>query len=161
MILNALSVSSPYQYQPYNFQSAQATEASTSKSSEVPTESDLSSKEIQTGEICQTCKERKYQDGSDDPSVSFKTPGHIDPEDSAAVVKSHEMEHVANEQASAKSKGKEIVSQSVSLQTSVCPECGRIYVSGGTTKTTTKSEATLPFNFDKSNLKGNNVDVLV
>lgn len=161
MILSALSVSNPYQYQSYNFQSAPATEASKSNSSEVSTESNLLSKEIQTGEICQTCKERKYQDGSDDPSVSFKTAGHIDPEDSAAVVKSHEMEHVANEQASAKSKGKEVVSQSVSLQTSVCPECGRTYVSGGTTKTTTKSETTLPFNFDNSKLKGNNVDVLV
>lgn len=71
------------------------------------------------------------------------------------------MEHVANEQASAKSKDKDVISQSVSLQTSVCPECGRTYVSGGTTKTTTKSETTLPFNFDKSNLKGNNVNELV
>ncbi len=161
MILSALSVSSPYQYQPYNFQSTPDAEASTSKSSEVSTESNLTSKEIQSGEICQTCKERKYQDGSNDPSVSFKTAGHIDPEDSAAVVKSHEMEHVVNEQARAKSEGKEVVAQSVSLQTSVCPECGRTYVSGGTTKTTTKSETTLPFNLGESNLKGNNVDELV
>ena len=161
MILSALSVSSPYQYQPYNFQSTPTAEASTSKSSEISTEANLSSKEIQSGEICQTCKERKYQDGSDDPSVSFKAAGHIDPDVSAAVVKSHEMEHVANEQASAKSKDKDVISQSVSLQTSVCPECGRTYVSGGTTKTTTKSETTLPFNFYKSNLKGNNVNELV
>lgn len=161
MILSALSTSNPYQYQPYNFQSTPVTDASTSKPSEISAESNFSSKEVQTGEICQTCKERKYQDGSDDPSVSFKTPGHIDPEASAAVVKSHEMEHVANEQASAKSKGKEVVSQSVSLQTSVCPECGRTYVSGGTTKTTTKSEVQLPFNFGESNMKGNNVNELV
>ena len=87
MILSALSVSSPYQYQPYNFQSTPAAEASTSKSSEISTEANLSSKEIQSGEICQTCKERKYQDGSDDPSVSFKAAGHIDPENSAAVVR--------------------------------------------------------------------------
>ena len=91
MILSAISVSSPYQYQPYNFQSTPAAEASTSKSSEISTEANLSSKEIQSGEICQTCKERKYQDGSDDPSVSFKAAGHIDPEDSAAVVNMSQM----------------------------------------------------------------------
>ena len=29
-----------------------------------------------SGQIeCQTCQERKYQDGSDDPGVSFKAPG--------------------------------------------------------------------------------------
>ena len=28
---------------------------------------------------CQTCKERKYQDGSDDPGVSFKTPTSVAP----------------------------------------------------------------------------------
>lgn len=29
---------------------------------------------------CQTCKNRRYQDGSDDPGVSFKTAGKINPE---------------------------------------------------------------------------------
>ena len=158
MIINSISISNPYQYQPYNFQKKLNL---SSHSSDMTVNSNTLSKEVQTGEACQTCKERKYLDGSDDPSVSFKTAGHIDPEDSASVVKSHEMEHVANEQASAKSKGKEVVSQSVALHTCVCPECGKTYVSGGTTKTTTKSETELPFNLGESNLKGNNVDEFV
>lgn len=93
-----------------------------------------------TGQIeCQTCKSRTYQDGSDDMGVSFKTPGHIDPAVSGAVVRSHEQEHVTNERAQANMKGRRVVSQSVTLSTSVCSECGRSYVSGGTTRTTTVS----------------------
>lgn len=34
---------------------------------------------------CQTCKERKYQDGSNDPGVSFKTPASISPERAASA----------------------------------------------------------------------------
>ena len=44
---------------------------------------------------CQTCKNRKYVDGSNENDVSFKTPGHIDPGNSAAAVMGHEREHVA------------------------------------------------------------------
>jgi len=71
---------------------------------------------------CQACAERRYVDGSDDPSVSFKTPTQIDPEQSASMVMSHEMEHVANEQANADRDGREVVSQSVRLHSSICPE---------------------------------------
>ena len=93
-----------------------------------------------TGKIeCQTCKERTYQDGSNDPGVSFKAPGHIAPESSAAVVMAHEQEHVANEQANAAQEDRQVVSQSVRLFSSVCPECGKVYVSGGETRTTTAS----------------------
>jgi hypothetical protein len=88
---------------------------------------------------CQTCKSRKYQDGSNDPGVSFKTPGHIDPGSSHSVVRGHEQEHVSNERAKALSEDRKIVSQSVTLFTSVCPECGRVYVSGGVTRTVTAS----------------------
>lgn|GEM_PF-1835510 len=88
---------------------------------------------------CQTCKSRTYQDVSGDPGVSFKSPGHIDPASSGAVVMSHEQEHVSNARASAASNGSRIVSQSVRLFTSVCPECGRVYVSGGETRTVTES----------------------
>ena len=88
---------------------------------------------------CQTCKNRKYQDGSNDPGVSFKTPGHIDPANAQSVVRAHEQEHVSNEQAKAQSGERKIVSQSVRLFTSVCPECGRVYVSGGVTRTVTAS----------------------
>lgn len=95
----------------------------------------------QTGRVeCQTCKNRKYQDGSNDPGVSFKSAAHIDPGNSSNVVMSHEQEHVRNESAKAAREKKEIVSQTVSLETSVCPECGRVYTSGGTTRTVTKSK---------------------
>lgn len=93
----------------------------------------------QTGKVeCETCNNRKYVDGSNDPGVSFKTPGHIDPRNSAAKVMAHEMEHVSNSRAEAFQKNREIIYQSVKLDTSTCPECGRSYVSGGTTTTVSK-----------------------
>ncbi|MCI8910207.1 MAG: hypothetical protein HFG09_05965 [Oscillibacter sp.] len=88
---------------------------------------------------CQTCKERKYQDGSDDPGVSFKTASHIDPNQAASVVRGHEQEHVVREQAKAAREDREVVSQSVTLHTGICPECGKAYVSGGTTRTVTRA----------------------
>jgi len=94
-----------------------------------------------TGKVeCQTCKERTYQDGSNDPGVSFKAPGHIDAGSSGAVVMAHEQEHVGNEQANAQREGRRVVSQSVRLFSAVCPECGKVYVSGGETRTTTVSD---------------------
>lgn len=89
---------------------------------------------------CSTCASRTYQDGSNDPNVSFKAPGKVSPEASAYVVKSHEMEHVSNEKAKAEKNNRQVVSQSVRLFTSVCPECGKTYVSGGVTKTTTANK---------------------
>lgn len=89
---------------------------------------------------CQTCKERKYQDGSDDSGVSYQTPTHIDPDRAAAAVRGHEMEHVVRERASAEREDRRVVSQSVTMHTAICPECGKVYVSGGTTRTTTASD---------------------
>lgn len=89
---------------------------------------------------CQTCKNRTYQDQSNDPSVSFKSPGNISPEASAAKVMSHEQEHVTNEQANAEQEGREVVSQTVSIETAVCPECQKVYVSGGETRTVTSGK---------------------
>lgn len=86
---------------------------------------------------CQTCKNRKYQDESNDPGVSFKTPTRVSPEAAAAAVAAHENEHVSHEQARARQEGRKIVFQSVQIYTSVCPECGRVYVSGGKTTTVT------------------------
>lgn len=86
---------------------------------------------------CQTCKERKYQDGSDDMGVSFKTPTRIDPDQAASAVRGHEMEHVYREQAKARQENRRVVSQNVTYHTAICPECGRAYVSGGTTRTVT------------------------
>lgn len=96
-----------------------------------------SAQEVAEESECQTCKERKYQDGSDDPGVSFKTPTHIAPEQAASVVRGHEMEHVVRNQAEADREGRKIVNQSVTYHTAICPECGRVYISGGTTRTTT------------------------
>ena len=89
---------------------------------------------------CQTCKNRKYQDGSDDPSVSFKTATRLTPDQAATAVRGHEMEHVSHERAEASREGRKVVRQSVTLHTAICPECGDVYVSGGTTRTTTAKD---------------------
>lgn len=99
-----------------------------------------SAQEVMEEGECQTCKERKYQDGSNDPGVSFKTPTNIAPEAAASAVRGHEQEHVSREQSKAQQQGREVVSQSVTIHTAICPECGRVYVSGGTTRTTTRAE---------------------
>ena len=98
-----------------------------------------SPQEVMEESECQTCKNRKYQDGSDDPGVSFKTATNIAPEQVASAVRGHEQEHVTREQAKAKRENREVVSQSVTIHTSICPECGKVYVSGGTTRTTTRA----------------------
>ena len=89
---------------------------------------------------CQTCEKRKYQDGSDDMGVSFQTPTRVAPEQAAAAVRGHENEHVVREQAKAQREDRRVVSQSVTLHTDICPECGKVYVSGGTTRTFTAAE---------------------
>lgn len=130
-----------------------------SKSNESWNDSDIRRLK-QTGAIeCQTCKNRQYQDGSNDPGVSFKAPGHISPESSAAVVQSHEQEHVSNEQASALREGRKVVSQSVKLFTAVCPECGSTYVSGGETRTTTASDEKQDANQSETIKSGDKVSV--
>lgn len=100
-------------------------------------------KTVEEGQ-CQTCKERKYQDGSDDAGVSYQTPTHIDPDQAPAAVRGHEQEHVVREQAKAGREDRKVVSQSVNLHTDICPECGRVYVSGGTTRTTTAAVKETP-----------------
>lgn len=89
---------------------------------------------------CQTCKNRTYVDGSDDPSVSFKTPSNLSPSESFGAVRSHELEHVVNENAKAKENGGRVISQRVMIRYAVCPECGRSYAAGGTTTTVTLYE---------------------
>ena len=85
---------------------------------------------------CQTCKNRVYVDGSDDPDVSFKTPQHVDPAQSFAAVSSHEKEHVSEAERQGSEEGNKLLRASVQLHTAVCPECGRVYVAGGVTRTT-------------------------
>ena len=86
---------------------------------------------------CQTCKNRKYTDGSDE-MVSFKAPGHIDPDNAAAVVLGHEQEHVSNAYNKARNNNGHVERATVRLKTDICPECGRSYISGGETNTQIK-----------------------
>ena len=83
---------------------------------------------------CETCKNRKYQDGSDE-MVSFKSAQHISPQSAMARVRGHEQEHVSNAYKKAAMEDGKVLQASVSIKTAVCPECGRIYVSGGETCT--------------------------
>lgn len=111
---------------------------------------------------CQTCKNRRYQDVSDE-QVSFKTPGKISPEESYVKVRSHEQEHVSNAIAKGNKPGKELVSASVSLKLAVCPECGRSYIAGGTTKTLMRTYNDDPYSrnqksFEAEAARGNYVD---
>lgn len=108
---------------------------------------------------CQTCKNRKYQDGSDE-MVSFKSAAHISPGAAGAVVRGHEQEHVKNAYKSAAQNNGKVINASVSIQMSTCPECGRSYVSGGTTNTliSYKKDASPKLNLGDSG-KGNAIDL--
>lgn len=115
---------------------------------------------------CETCNERKYQDGSDE-MVSFKAAAHISPEASASRVRAHEQEHVSNAFKKAAQKGGKVLAANVTLKTAICPECGRSYVAGGTTATKIKyPNESNPYQKNRkaqhaSALAGNNVDVAV
>ena len=86
---------------------------------------------------CETCANRKYQDGSDE-NVSFKSAQHVSPEAAGARVRGHEQEHVSNAYDKAAKEGGKVINASVAIHTAICPECGRTYVSGGTTTTQIK-----------------------
>lgn len=118
---------------------------------------------------CETCKNRKYQDGSDE-MVSFKAAAHVSPEASAAAVRGHEQEHVSNAyKKAAQMKDAKVLQASVSLKTAVCPECGRSYVAGGTTSTRIKYSEDAeknPYAKDRKAIqadavKGQNLDLAV
>ncbi len=114
---------------------------------------------------CQTCKSRKYVDRSNEGNVSFKSPTHISPEAAGSAVLAHENQHVANAVNEGNKEANQLLSVSVSLQMSVCPECGRSYVSGGTTSTTIKYQEKNPYEANRKSLesaalKGRNVDLV-
>ena len=104
-----------------------------------------SAAEVMEDAKCETCEKRKYQDGSDDPGVSFKTATSVDPKAAQAAVRGHEMEHVVRERAKAEREDRKVVSQSVTYHTGICPECGKFYISGGTTRTVTAADNTKEF----------------
>lgn len=89
---------------------------------------------------CKTCQSRKYVDGSNDAGVSFKTPTHVSAAGSGSAVMAHEQQHVSRNKAKAQMQDREIVAQSVRIYTDVCPECGRVYTSGGKTTTVSKAD---------------------
>lgn len=89
---------------------------------------------------CETCKNRKYQDESDDPGVSFKSAAKVSKGGAEAAVRGHEYEHVSRNQAKADREGKEVVYQSVVIKHAICPECGDTYVAGGETTTVTRNK---------------------
>ena len=88
---------------------------------------------------CETCKNRKYQDGSDE-MVSFKSAQHISPQSAPARVRGHEAEHVSNAYKDAAMNNGKVLQASVAIKTAICPECGRTYVCGGTTTTKIRYE---------------------
>lgn len=115
---------------------------------------------------CETCKNRKYQDGSDE-MVSFKTAQHMDPSEAATRVRAHEQEHVANAYDKAAQNNGKVLQASVAIHTAICPECGTTYVAGGLTTTKIKySDESNPYQKDMKArhadaLRGQNVDMAV
>ena len=130
-------------------------------------------KTVQPGRVnpaeCQTCKSRKYKDGSNESDVSFQSATHIDPGAAGARVRGHEQEHVSNAYEKAEKGGGKVLQASVSIQTAVCPECGRVYVAGGLTRTKIaypKESESNPYQKDRKAqlddaVKGANLDLSV
>lgn len=103
---------------------------------------------------CQTCKERKYIDVSNESDVSFQSPTHVSPETSFTAVAAHEQEHVSNAVAEGSKPDAKLISASVSYQMSICPECGTPYIAGGTTQTTIQYKESNPYESARKSLEG-------
>ena len=131
MIQGINAYSAGYLYGP----SAALTTGATESKAKNPGESDVQKVGRSSSPAdCQTCKERKYQDGSDE-MVSFKAAAHISPSASASRVLAHEQEHVSNAFKKAAQGNGKVLQASVRLKSAVCPECGRSYIAGGETAT--------------------------
>lgn len=103
---------------------------------------------------CQTCKNRKYMDVSNESNVSFQSPTHVSPQSSFAAVSSHEQEHVSNATAEGSQPGNQLVSASVTYKMAVCPECGTPYIAGGTTRTQIRYNEGNPYESSRKSLEG-------
>ena len=57
---------------------------------------------------CYTCANRRYQDVSDDPGVSFQAPTRLTPGQAAMAVPNHEREHYIREESKARREGREV-----------------------------------------------------
>jgi len=95
---------------------------------------------IRNGQVeCPTCAARTYKDQSNDGGVSFQAARHIPASTAGITVMRHESEHVSAAEAEQEASGGEVIEEStVTLKYETCPQCGRRYVSGGVTKTTTR-----------------------
>ena len=101
---------------------------------------------------CKTCRNRTYVDVSSDPGVSFKTPTRLSPAAADSAVRAHEGEHVTRESSKAESENRKVVSQNVQIYSDICPECGRIYTSGGKTTTVTAPQSNQTSSIPKGRL---------
>lgn len=88
---------------------------------------------------CETCASRKYKDVSSDSGVSFQSATKLPAATAGISVMSHEGEHVSRETAKAQKQGSIVTQKTVTAKMAVCPDCGRMYIAGGTTKITTKA----------------------
>lgn len=111
---------------------------------------------------CQTCKNRKYQDVSNDSGVSFQSPTKLSKGEAMSAVRAHEHEHVSRNQSAADREGREIVSQSVRIKTGICPECGEVYVEGGETRTVSRNKTAQKFSAGLENgaMSGRTLDTV-
>ena len=102
---------------------------------------------------CQTCKNRKYMDVSNETDVSFQSPTHISPEASFAAVSAHEQQHVSNAAAAGSQPGNQLLSASVTYKMGICPECGKPYIAGGTTATQIRYNKDNPYETSRKALE--------
>jgi hypothetical protein len=75
--------------------------------------------------------------------VSFQSPTSVPPQLAASAVSAHEQEHVTHNALKAEQEGMKATS-TVQIHTATCPECGKVYVSGGTTITTFSPKQPVP-----------------
>lgn len=109
------------------------------KSSALQSEALEGSSFIEPSTGCETCASRKYKDSSDDSGVSFQTATKLPVATAGIAVMSHEGEHVSRETARAQKSNSIVTQKTVTAKMSVCPECGRMYIAGGTTRITTRT----------------------
>jgi hypothetical protein len=87
---------------------------------------------------CATCATRRYQDDSLDGGVSMQQPTHVSIHNAASAVIGHEREHQGREARFAEEDGREIIYNEIHISTCICPECGRVFVSGGENRVMTR-----------------------
>jgi hypothetical protein len=85
--------------------------------------------------LCNLCRQRQYEDVSPQHAVTFETPTKIPSIFSALWVATHELQHVLSAKRRALQQEERVIT-TVMLQYNVCPDCGRVHVSGGRTTVT-------------------------